>query len=80
MRSVEFATAAEACRACGDDEVVVILRGPGVPDRFGVLPRLIDVSAVEGRPAQQSGGEFIAGYWNFTGREAQKKVGDALRH
>jgi hypothetical protein len=39
-----------------------------------VIPRFVDLSQVEGRPAEQGGPEFIANYWRLVGREAELRT------
>jgi hypothetical protein len=67
MRVREFATAQEAFDACGPDEVVGIYRGVGVPDRYGVLPRVVTAGERE-----QPVGEFLQSVGGYVEAEARK--------
>lgn len=76
MRVREHETLEAARADVGDGEVVVMLRGNGLPDRFGVMPATVEVpSAFDGRPGtQQPIGEFLQGWFGLAEREARKRV------
>jgi hypothetical protein len=73
MRAQQFGSLDEARRECRSDEVVVAVHlADGV--QYGVVPRFVDVSQVEGRSAEQGGPEFVANYWRLVGREAELRT------
>lgn len=72
MRVREHSTFGAANQDRGDDEVVVVLRGKGLPDRFGVMPAQVSIEAVEGRVRSQPIDEFLRGYWGAVETEARR--------
>jgi hypothetical protein len=74
MRAQQFGSVDEARRECRSDEVAVAVHLVDGTVQYGVIPRFVDLSQVEGRPAEQGGPEFIANYWRLVGREAELRT------